>query len=274
MRRSQVLRRRLPALAAASVLVPVGAVLGFAALDGGSTAPAATEAHAHDGLPELGLASSHDGYAIVLERTTYPAGRARPLRFRILGPDGGAVTGIDNRDTRPMHLVVLRRDLAHYQLLHPRMLADGTLTIPLRLPAGGTYRIVADFTIGGARHVLGVDVQAAGAFTPEPIEPAATSDVVDGYRVAIGADRLRIGRRVAVPVRISRGGREITEFQLDDGEPGHLVAFRQGDMAYVHVHRKKGEYTAALPGPGVYRVFFEFRHRSQDHLAAVTLRAR
>ena len=45
----------------------------------------------------------------------------RDFGFRVLGPDGRAVTGVDVEHERPMHLIVVRRDLTGYQHLHPTL---------------------------------------------------------------------------------------------------------------------------------------------------------
>ena len=141
-------RARVAAFAAA-----VGVAFGAAALAGAALDPlrdaggdghghATATAGAHGGghateavaaaLP--GLAVSEGGYALAPEASTLPLGRPAELRFRILGPDGAAVTDIDVEHERRMHLIVVRRDLTGYQHLHPTLDATGTWSVRLRLP--------------------------------------------------------------------------------------------------------------------------------------------
>ena len=60
------------------------------------------------------------------------------------------------------------------------------------------------------------------------------------------------------------------------GARGHLAAFREGDLAFAHVH-PSGEdgaatsYDAELPGPGTYRLFLELSHEGTVRTASFTL---
>jgi hypothetical protein len=70
-----------------------------------------------------------------------------------------------------------------------------------------------------------------------------------------------------------------TDLAVDEpylGARGHLVALRQGDLAYLHVHpldeAAAGAITFAtdFPTAGKYRLFLQFKHRGQVHTAAFT----
>jgi hypothetical protein len=58
------------------------------------------------------------------------------------------------------------------------------------------------------------------------------------------------------------------------GAAGHLVALRTSDLAYLHAHPVGGGATAdfavAFPGPGTYRLFFQFSAGGAVHTAAFT----
>jgi hypothetical protein len=64
-----------------------------------------------------------------------------------------------------------------------------------------------------------------------------------------------------------------------------LVVLRVGDLAYIHVH-PNGEpgdgvtapgpditFHTAVPGPGIYRLFLDFKHGDTVRTAAFTLTA-
>ena len=86
-------------------------------------------------------------------------------------------------------------------------------------------------------------------------------------------------------VSVSRDGRPVTDLQPYLGAYGHLVALREGDLAYLHVH-PDGEpgdgRTAAgpevafhveAPSDGAYRLFLDFRHGDEVRTAEFTMTA-
>ena len=102
----------------------------------------------------------------------------------------------------------------------------------------------------------------AGRFTPAPHPGSRTTDTVDGYTVDLVGD-LDEG---AVAVRVSRDGEPVTDLEPYLGAYGHLVALREGDLAYLHVHPEDGDagpdvpFAVEVPSAGGYRLFFDFQH--------------
>lgn len=215
-----------------------------------------------------GLSVSASGYTLVLERATFAVGVARPLRFRIIGRDGAPVTRYATVHERPMHLIVVRRDLSEYQHLHPQLGADGTWSAQVTLPAAGMWRAFADFSaLDGDRQVpvtLGVDVPVAGMFAPSPLPAPARTAAVAGYQVRY-AGALTVGVAQPLLFTVAGGGRDVTALQPYLGAYGHLVAIREGDLAYLHVHPDAQRLGAAVrfwvaaPSPGTYRMYFDFK---------------
>ena len=73
-----------------------------------------------------GLMVSAAGYTLDIGSKTFEAGREETFEFRILDQTGRAVRDFDEQHEERMHLIVVRRDLVHYQHLHPSLGADGT----------------------------------------------------------------------------------------------------------------------------------------------------
>ena len=233
---------------------------------------AGTEAAGHGGASAgtpAGGASSHGGYRLVAGATRFAAGRAAPLTFEILDTSGKAVRDFDTEQARRMHVIVVRRDLRRYQHLHPVQGAGGAWATPLTLPDAGVYRAFADFRIGGEQHTLGVDLFVPGDFEPRDLPAASRTAAVDGYEVAFHEHPGEAG------FYVRRGGKLVTDLQPYLGARGHLVALREGDLAYEHVHPDPGpppEIAFRLAGsePGTYRLFLQFRHAGRVHTAAFT----
>ena len=258
---------------------PVGTVsaepAGHATAGGGHDEPAADG----DTLP-AGLTVSDDGYTLALDTAVLPAGTATPLAFRILGPDGHAVTGYDvDHDVR-LHLIAVRRDLSGFQHVHPELGDDGVWRVPLALDPG-TWRLFADFvpTALGEKLTLGTDLAVPGDHTPVPLPAPAPTDEVDGYTVTL-TGRLQPGEESEMALSVSRDGRPVTDLQPYLGASGHLVVLRDGDLAYLHAHPlEDGAATAGpvvrfattAPTAGTYRLFLDFRHGDVVRTAAFTV---
>jgi hypothetical protein len=232
----------------------------------------------HDGAPASGLASVEGGYQLVPTQTRVPVGREVDFAFRILDEDGRPVTSFVTEHERDMHLIVVRRDLSGFQHLHPTMAADGTWRTGLRLPDAGVWRVFADFATEQGSATLGVDVFAAGRFDPVDLpEPAATA-TADGYQVTVEPSGLTGGRTGSLTFRVARDGQPVTDLEPYLGARGHLVALREGDLAFLHVHPTDAAtegasigFGAELPSAGRYRLYLQFQHDGQVHTAAFTL---
>lgn len=276
----------LVATGAWAIGTAVGPFAGDAGTRGGEDAAhgdthGGTVAEAEQDQP-AGLASSRRGYTLTPTSTTLTAGKTEPFSFRIIGPDGKALTDFAVEHEKRMHLIVVRRDSADFQHVHPKMAADGTWTVPLRLARAGSYRAFADFApIGADGLTLGVDLAAPGTFRPESYEPSRVA-TVDGYQVRLDGD-LVPGKTSKVTLTVRRDGREVTDLQPYLGAYGHLVALRQGDLAYLHVHpngepgdgtTKPGPqvvFYAEVPSAGTYRLYLDFQHDGEVRTAEFTV---
>ena len=227
--------------------------------------------------PPGGLAVSQDGYTLRILGEPRP-GIDRPLRFVIDGPDGHPVTAYDEVHDRPLHLVKVRRDFQGYQHVHPTMADDGTWTARTTL-APGSNRILADFTpSGGPALVLGADVQLGGEVEPAPDRGVVRTARVDGYRVTLRGE-LRPGEAHQLEATITHRGEPVTDLQPHLGAYGHLVALREGDLGYLHVHPLESEpgpeipFVVEVPSAGGYRLFLDFKHDGVVRTAEFALAA-
>ncbi|MFF0875070.1 hypothetical protein [Micromonospora aurantiaca (nom. illeg.)] len=271
---------------------PAGTTAGGVATggaDGGAHAHSpGTGAHTHDGATvtqgggdgATGLSITSAGYTLV-PSTELVAGRAGELRFQIRDDQRRAVTRFAVVHDKPMHVIMVRRDLGGYRHLHPTMAADGTWSVPITAPEAGPWRMYADFTAVAddgrqVAVVLGADLTASGAYRPLPLPAAATSAIVDGFTVGY-AGTPEVGK--SVPLRFRVTGTDGTAAALEPylGAYGHLVALREGDLGYLHVHpepvRDGDDVTFWLtaPGPGSYRMFLDFQVGGVVRTAEFTL---
>jgi hypothetical protein len=276
---------RLAAFAAGLALIGGAAALAGAAIGNGGVA---TEAADGAGMTmdamspaaqnrASGLSSVAGGYSFVSARSTLPLDRPTAFTFRIVDGQGRPVRNVDLDGGVRVHLIVVRRDFAGYRHVHPTLRPDGSWTVPLTLTAPGAYRAFADFEIAGRKTVLGRDLFVPGSFTPAPLPAPHSSAVTDGYHVELAHDALHAGRATKLRFSISRNGEAVRSFDSYVGHRGHLVALREGDLSYSHVHpepdARVGEivFHTQLPSAGRYRLFLQFKVDGVVHTAPFTV---
>jgi hypothetical protein len=212
---------------------------------------------------------------LVVERSSIaPRARSQSFSFRIVDAEGRPVRDFEVAHERRMHFIVVRRDLAGFQHLHPTMKPDGTWTTEVDFSQGGTYRVVADFTRDGKQRTLGADAQVGGFFRPRPLPaPARVVRSDGGVEVALHADATGAGENACLRFEVRDGGGLVTD-RLEPylGARGHLVVLREGDLAYLHTHPEndKPVFAVTYPSAGTYRLFAQFRYQGRVHTAAFT----
>jgi hypothetical protein len=234
-----------------------------------------TSAHGGDATrPVRGLAVAENGLRVEVERPELRRGVEQTVAFRIVGEDGEVVRDFDVTHEKRMHLIVARRDLTGFQHLHPEMAADGTWSIKLTLPESGSYWLFADFSHDGEAVTLASDLRVDGAADLRDLPPAEPTAVSDGgYDVRLDSYGARAGEESELRFTITRDGEPVeTEPYLGAG--GHLVALREGDLAFLHVHpTEDGDgvgFAATFPTAGRYRLFLQFKHEGRVQTVAFT----
>ncbi|GAA2184607.1 copper resistance CopC family protein [Micromonospora lupini] len=267
--------------------VPAGSGEALSAGNGHDHAPG-TGPHSHPGdvgageTLATGTTVSAGGYTLQpLERTQPPGVRA-DYRFRIVGTDRQPATRFAVVHEKPLHLIVVGRDLAGYQHLHPTMAPDGTWSVPLSLARPGGYRVFADFSVAAPDGrqvplVLGVDHHVPGAYAPAALPPAQAQATAGPFTVTMTGTPTA---GVTAPVRFQLTRTDAAgpaQPQRYLGAYGHLVVVREGDLGYVHVHPEQELVDGAVafwltvPSSGRYRAFFDFQVDGKVHTAEYTI---
>jgi len=228
-----------------------------------------------------GVTSAQGGYR--LSRVAVPGAvdRTGTLSFRILAADGEAVTRFATSHEKQLHLIIVRTDGTQFRHVHPTMDADGMWSLPWSWVAAGTYRVYTDFvpeTDGAAEPTtLTRTVEVAGQFTPTAPQLTNTANV-DGYTVDLTGE-VTAGSSSELTLAVSKDGKPVTNLQPYLGAFGHLVALREGDLAFLHVHPEGDEpaagevsgpeigFAAELPTPGGYLLYLDFQVDGKVHSA-------
>jgi hypothetical protein len=264
----------------------LGAAYGAAAAVGAAVDLGRPPASGHAGSmaalrsTALGLGVSDDRYSLTPATFVATPGTPTSLRFRITDLTGRIVrSGFELEAQRKLHLILVRRDLRGYQHLHPVQASDGTWSAPATVPGAGVYRVFADFQIDGQKHVLGGDLTVPGTYAPGVLPAPSPLATADAYQVRLTTPAPRARHEVDLEFAVSRGGKPVTRVQPYLGALGHLVALREGDLGYLHIHQYARAETAGVlpfagtfPSPGIYRLFLQFQTNGTVHTAGFSVK--
>ena len=237
-----------------------------------------------DDAASLGLGGAQDGFQLTTVSAPTDAGTEGELSLTVIGPDGNPVTDFELEHEKELHLIAVRADGQHFRHVHPEMNDDGTWSIPWQWAAAGTYRVFADFVPAdtGDGLTLSTSVQVAGDFDPAPATEPVTETTVDGFDVSVEGD-LTAGEASQLTMTVTRDGEPVTELEPYLGAFGHLVALRDGDLAYLHVHPHGDEpqagetsgpeivFEATAPTEGRYLLYLDFQVDGEVHTAPLVI---
>jgi hypothetical protein len=191
---------------------------------------------------------------------------------------------------RPMHLFLVRRDLAYFAHEHPEYVAPGVFRLRYRFPAPGDYRLFADVAPKDAgSQVLSADLSVRpGAADPPPPSPAPMSPQLWGEAGPLRVDLdppdggIPVGRTVTVAAYVrDRDGRPVEDIEPWLGALGHLLLISRDGETFAHAHPDEREpsigkggripFLVRLPKPGLYRGWLQLQRRGKIFTAEVAL---
>lgn len=244
--------------------------------------------HHSAGDTREGLSLDSRGFVLSLIDAPSSTGVAGRLQFQIHRETGEPLIQFTKAHEKDLHLIVVRTDGSHFRHVHPGLdPSTGIWSVPWIWEEAGTYRIYADFTPADAEAgevTLSRTVEVAGDYRPTRATARAT-DEVGGFTLELEGD-LVAGAPSELTVSIARDGEPVTSLQPYLGAFGHLVALREGDLAYLHIHAEgespeNGQSTAGptitfaaiAPTIGRYLLYLDFQVDGGVHTATFVLDA-
>ncbi|MFN0010310.1 MAG: heavy metal-binding domain-containing protein [Phycisphaerales bacterium] len=230
------------------------------------------------------------------------AGKAASLVFKIKNPTGLQITKVETVHEKPLHLLIVSKDLSWFRHEHPAMQQDGTFTLNFTFAHGGEYTLYHDFTPlpdGGAKEgpgqqIVPVAVTVEGTpAAPVPVklvEDSSAPKAIDGYTVALttgegggGEGVVKSGGSATLTFTIGKDGTPVTTLAPYLGAMGHLVVLSADGKEFVHSHPKEGHddhamtsggptvaFEAHFKKPGLYKAWGQFNVGSKDKETILT----
>ncbi|MBI4836595.1 MAG: hypothetical protein HY817_05030 [Candidatus Abawacabacteria bacterium] len=225
---------------------------------------------------------SHRSYCLQSDAKgkVYTANQASSYTFAIRDDQGTVVKDFAITHTKPMHVIVVRKDLNYFQHLHPEFnQSTGTFTLSnLAFPTEGQYRIFADFAVTGGQMdpmnmPLGItsfeDVQVGNNYHPQAIGAEEKVKTFEGYQVSLDTGTpLQSSKEAKLAFDLKQNGKSVTDLQEYLGALGHTVILREGTLDFIHAHpvesinqqqSGKVNFMVHFPEAGKYKIFTQFQ---------------
>jgi len=170
------------------------------------------------------------------------AGEPVRLRFAVRDSAGHVIRFLQFVHERPMHVLVVSRDLGTFEHVHPELAYDDAYELTHTFPHGGRFRVFADYTPPGSGTIVDhFDVHVAGE--PPPARPLAVDTalvhVAGGVRATLAFDRApRAGEDLSFALTLadSATGAPVTDLQLYLGALAHFIVVSESLDDFIHAH--------------------------------------
>ncbi|WP_336021685.1 hypothetical protein [Halobellus salinisoli] len=210
-----------------------------------------------------GVTVAVDGLQLEASETRIKPRESHEWTYQIRNEEGTAIRRFQETHDQLAHLILIRRDLTRFQHLHPELAEDGTWSVEFTLPDPGVYRAFVDVLVDGRPTTLGTDLFASGSANYE--EPPRSSRVAttNGYDIELSPENIPAEKDLTLEFGFSQDG-GVPQLEPYLGALGHLVALRDGDLAYLHVHPEETDpedgvvqFTVRFPTASRYRLFLQ-----------------
>lgn len=226
----------------------------------------------------------HPGHCISsnINQLSLKPNEAGKYQFAVLDAQNKPIKGFETVHEKQMHVMVVRKDLAYFQHIHPTFDAKtGTWTLDkLTIPADGSYRLFADFTEGGTKSAVTIyedfNVGDMAKYQKQPIGDAKEDKTFGKYQVILQTEPIVLQANSEAKLAYlfgdaEKGGASLTGLQPYLGAMGHAVILSE-NLDFIHAHamdnpalasRGVVEFMATLPKEGKYKVFGQFQHEGK-----------
>lgn len=237
--------------------------------------------HSEQNMSGMNHGGHQEGQADAEIKTTWSYASGTPqskktekITISVQKNDGAPIEEFEIIHEKKLHLIVVSKDLSFFNHIHPEYQGKGVFTIDTQFPAGGDYKLIADYIPkGGTGVTAGTWAKVAGgAADQQAIAPdQKMTKVVDGKEVALSFDGdLRAGKELMMTFNIKDAATKqpITTLQPYLGAIGHVVILSADAEQYLHVHpgdeNAKGPdaiFHTQFPAPGIYKIWGQFQHQ-------------
>jgi len=169
-------------------------------------------------------------FNIAFERPKAETGKNVNLTFT-LTRQGEPLTELQIMHDKLMHVILVRKDLKHFDHIHPVQEKPGVFVVPYRFAAAGDYRVWSDFMYGNMQHVIDFDLSITGESEAE--EP----DRLNGLKVQMNAPELQEGKNATMTFTVTDAdGKAVPVIEKFLAADGHIIIVDETLDEFEHAH--------------------------------------
>ncbi len=207
--------------------------------------------------------------------------------FSITNNSGQVIKDFSLTHEKLLHLIVVSRDLASFQHLHPDYdKTTGAFTIPdLMFGSAGRWLLFADFSPAGSgldAHgnpitklaKLDITVGEESEYKEAPLGGEERTKKFGTYEVSLRTEpaAIVVGSETELEFTLKQNGRPLTNLEPYLGARGHSVILRADTLEYIHTHPHEGPgapgdgkviFTTRFDRAGRYKLFTQFKHQGK-----------
>lgn len=228
---------------------------------------------------------SHRSYCIKSDSKgkTYNANTPLEYSFGVIDDRGNTLKSYAITHTKRMHVIVVRKDLAYFQHVHPEFdESTGTFTLSdLVFPTDGEYRIFTDFSPEGGmmgpngmplEATLSEDIKVGSTYEGQSIGSEEKSKTFDNIQVSLATTptSLKSVQESMLTFNLSANGKAVTDLEEYLGALGHSVILKEGTLDFIHAHpvetkvqNGRVQFMLTFPSAGRYKIFTQFEREGK-----------
>ncbi|MFX3635040.1 MAG: hypothetical protein ACE3L7_02530 [Candidatus Pristimantibacillus sp.] len=222
----------------------------------------------HAGKEQLNATFSFDKGTAAAEEDT-------ELTILVSGKDGAPVNEFDENHEKLLHLIIVNHDLSFFNHIHPEFQGEGKFTVTTSFPAGGDYKLFADFIpAGGSSTTLSewVKVDGTEAEHNAVMADAKLTKEVDGKIVDLNLSSMKANEEVNLTfnIRDAKTNKGVDTLEQYLGAVGHVVILSDDAEQYLHVHPidekatgPEARFATSFPHSGTYKIWGQFQHNGE-----------
>lgn len=207
------------------------------------------------------------------------AGAPSLLSLTVKEVKGEVIDDFEVTNEKLLHLIVVSEDLQQFQHIHPEYKGEGMFEMPISFPAGGGYKLYADFLPKGMNELTRMgEVNVRG----EPSEPSILRPSEHLVASAAGMRvELEFAEEPAPQTQLSmtytftdeQTGEPMEDLELYLGAVGHVFAVDQSARQFIHIHPlnwassgPQAVFGVSFPTGGLYKLWGQFQRNGQTFI--------
>jgi hypothetical protein len=193
------------------------------------------------------------------------------IRLLILNKWSKPIASFDRLHAKLLHLIVVSKDLAYFNHIHPVYKGGGMFEITTQLPANGEYKLFAEYIPTGMSEKVQSHWLTIEGTPSDPIAlqvDKVLSKIIDGKEVTLTFDHLMKGMELTLSLNLKDAltKEPITNLQPYLGSIGHVIAIREDTKQFLHIHplidQGSGpiaKFLTTFPTSGIYKIWAQFQ---------------